>query len=188
MGDAAFCESTILVVSILLGVVVLSSDSGDFYRDAEITWGEGCGKVVEGGQQLTLSLDQYSGSGFQSKNEYLFGRFDMQMKLILGNSVGTVTTFFVISCLLYFSDSHIQLIDLFVSSSKFELQLSSQGAGHDEIDFKFLRNSSGEPYTIHTNVYFGVKVTRNCSSTSGSTRLHLSTPIPLSGIPNASCE
>ncbi|XP_012575167.1 xyloglucan endotransglucosylase protein 6-like isoform X2 [Cicer arietinum] len=64
-------------------------------------------------------------AGFGSKNKYMFGKVSIQLKLVEGDSAGTVTAFY----------------------------MSSDGPNHNEFDFEFLGNSTGEPYSVQTNVY-----------------------------------
>ncbi|XP_065009333.1 xyloglucan endotransglucosylase protein 6-like [Musa acuminata AAA Group] len=81
--------------------------------------------VIYEGELLKLKLDNSSGAGFVSKSKYLYGKVTAELKLVEGDSAGTDTAFY----------------------------MSSDWVNHNEFDFEFLGNRTGEPYLVQTNLY-----------------------------------
>ncbi|PKA45659.1 putative xyloglucan endotransglucosylase/hydrolase protein 8 [Apostasia shenzhenica] len=101
-----------------------------FAENFDLTGAEDHFKISPDGQIWYLHLDKEAGCGFQTKHRYRYGWFSMKLKLVGGDSAGVVTAYYMCSDL-------------------------GAGAERDELDFEFLGNRSGEPYTIQTNVYQG---------------------------------
>ncbi|XP_068668032.1 probable xyloglucan endotransglucosylase/hydrolase protein 8 [Aristolochia californica] len=108
------------------GEAVDSKSSFSFEDNFDIMWAEDHFKTSADGQVWYLQLDKETGCGFQTKQRYRFGWFSMKLKLVGGDSAGVVTAYYM---------------------------CSDTGPERDELDFEFLGNRTGQPYTIQTNVY-----------------------------------
>ncbi|XP_012437178.1 probable xyloglucan endotransglucosylase/hydrolase protein 6 [Gossypium raimondii] len=125
----ALKDDFLFIFSCMLAISLSSSILGrpaTFLEDFGITWSDSHIKQIDGGRAIQLILDQNSGCGFASKRKYLFGHISMKIKLISGDSAGTVTAFYM---------------------------NSDTNTIRDELDFEFLGNRTGQPYTVQTNIY-----------------------------------
>ncbi|GER43135.1 xyloglucan endotransglucosylase/hydrolase 9 [Striga asiatica] len=112
-----------LTVMILAAFVVSCLSSSRFDELYQPSWA--MDHFTYEGEVLRMKLDNSSGAGFSSKSKYMFGKVTVQIKLVEGDSAGTVTAFY----------------------------MSSNGPYHNEFDFEFLGNTTGEPYLVQTNVF-----------------------------------
>ncbi|CAJ2672311.1 unnamed protein product [Trifolium pratense] len=121
-----FSRQAFLLLFFILVLSHVKSVDCPFEQNYISLWGQQNMRILDQRWEVQLTLDQNSGSGFQSVQSYGFGWFSMRIKLPKKDSTAVITTFYLIS---------------------------DTGTTRDEIDFEFLGGNLNQPPILHTNIY-----------------------------------
>lgn len=95
MGSSA-ATALLLAVVAVAAALQLGLVGANFLDTCDITWEPQNARFDEGGDHLTLSLvSNSSGCMLRTKKQFIFGSVSTLIKLVKGNSAGTVTTYYV---------------------------------------------------------------------------------------------
>ncbi|KAM6591966.1 hypothetical protein CsatA_014571 [Cannabis sativa] len=130
--------NSLLIITVLVSILFLikivdeceANNNTTFDNNYVITYGNDHFIQLNQGQEVQLTMDNTSGTGFRSKKGYGSGYFEMRIKTPQSQSPSIVTTFYL--------------------GNKCDESMSN--CGHSELDFEFL-STEGPPYNLQTNVY-----------------------------------